>query len=136
MTLRTLLTINSFLAGGFGLSLIISPANFIAMHGAVASAAFEYLGQLFGTCLVGYAMLTWMARDAPDSDLKRALILSLVIADGSAFVIALMGQLRDVVNAMGWSTVAIHLFLALGFAYFRFAKPSPVPAASRPISRR
>jgi len=35
-----------------------------------------------------------------------------------------MAQLKGVVNSLGWSTVAIYLLLALGFAYFHFAKPS------------
>jgi hypothetical protein len=26
-------------------------------------------------------------------------------------------------NQLGWSTVAIYLLLAVGFGYFRFAKP-------------
>jgi len=29
-----------------------------------------------------------------------------------------------VANALGWSTVALYLLLALGFAYFQFMKPS------------
>jgi len=45
-------------------------------------------------------------------------------SDGVAFVLALMAQLKGVVNSLGWSTVAIYLLLALGFAYFHFAKPS------------
>lgn len=124
MALRLLLTINSFLAGGNGLALMLFPQEFIASYGVNSGEAFQYLGQLFGACLLGYGLLTWMARAEPDSKLKRSLILSLVIADGSAFVIALIGQLREVVNAWGWSAVAIHLFLALSFAYFHFVKKS------------
>ena len=35
-----------------------------------------------------------------------------------------MAQLKGVVNSLGWSTVAIYLLLAIGFAYFQFTKPS------------
>jgi hypothetical protein len=35
-----------------------------------------------------------------------------------------MAQLKGLVNSLGWSTVAIYLLLAIGFAYFHFTKPS------------
>jgi len=38
-------------------------------------------------------------------------------------VMAFIGQLAGIANALGWSTVAIYLLLALGFAYFQFMKP-------------
>jgi hypothetical protein len=50
--------------------------------------------------------------------------LALFIADGVGFVLALVGQLGNVVNALGWLTVAIYLLLALGFGYFQFVKPT------------
>jgi hypothetical protein len=122
MSLRTLLIINSLFAVGFGLMLMACPKDLISMYGAVASDSFQYQSQLFGTCLVGYGFMTWKARDAHESELKQALILSLVIADGSASVIALTAQIRGVANDLGWLMVAIYLFLSLSFAYFRFVK--------------
>ena len=56
--------------------------------------------------------------------LLAAIVLALFVSDAVAFVLALMAQLKGVVNSLGWSTVAIYLLLALGFAYFLFAKPS------------
>ena len=40
------------------------------------------------------------------------------------FIVALIGQLGAVVNNLGWSTVVIYLFLAVGFGYFHFKKPA------------
>ena len=68
--------------------------------------------------------VTWAARNAGDSDARRAIVFALFISDGIACVVALIGQLREMVNALGWSTVAIYLLLAVGFAYFRFTKPA------------
>jgi hypothetical protein len=80
------------------------------------------VGQLFGAALIGFAVLTWAARNATDSDAGRAILLALCVADAIGFAVALVGQLGGVVNALGWSTVAIYLVLALGFGYFRFGK--------------
>jgi hypothetical protein len=35
--------------------------------------------------------------------------------------VALLAQIDGVVNALGWSTVAIYFWLAVGFGYFAFA---------------
>jgi uncharacterized membrane protein len=66
-----------------------------------------------------------MARNATDSDARRAIVSALFIADCIAFVVALIGQINKVVNTFGWSTVVIYLLLALGFGYFQFSKTTP-----------
>jgi hypothetical protein len=39
------------------------------------------------------------------------------------FVVALIGQINNVVGALGWGSVAIYLLLALGYGYLQFAMP-------------
>jgi len=41
----------------------------------------------------------------------------------NGFVVALINQLSGLVNALGWSTVALYLLFALGYGYFQFKKP-------------
>jgi hypothetical protein len=41
-----------------------------------------------------------------------------------ALVVTLIAQLSGVMNAVGWSAVAIYLLLGLGWAYFLRAKPA------------
>ncbi len=65
-----------------------------------------------------------------DSTARRAIVLALFIGNAAGFVVALIGQINDVVGALGWSTVAIYLLLALGFGYFQFAKKVPEEAPS------
>ncbi len=84
----------------------------------------KYVAQLFGVSLVGFAFLTWSARNATDSDARKAIVLALFVSDGVGFIVALIGQFAGVVNSLGWSTVAIYLLLALGFGYFQFARPA------------
>jgi len=50
-------------------------------------------------------------------------LLSLV-GDAFGFIAALLGRLSGVLNALGWSTVALYLLLALGYGYFQSVKPS------------
>ncbi len=124
MKLGNLFAVNAVIAAIFGLAFVIAPARLLAQYGLVVDGGFSLVAQLFGAALVGYAILTWGVRKAGDSEARRAIVLSLFISDGVAFVIALIGQLRGLVNSLGWSTVAIYLVLALGFAYFHFSKPA------------
>ncbi len=51
-------------------------------------------------------------------------MLALFVGNAVGFIVAFMGQLAGVVNALGWLSVAIYLVLALGYGYFQFLKPS------------
>jgi len=124
MKLGNLFVINAVIAGLFGLAFVFAPAQLLAQYGLVIGAGFSVVAQLFGAALIGYAILTWLCRKAGASDARRAIVLALFISDGVAFVLALIAQLKGLVNSLGWSTVAIYLLLAIGFAYFHFAKPS------------
>ena len=124
MKLGNLFVVNAVIAGLFGLGFIFAPAKVLAQYGLTVDAGFSLVAQLFGAALIGYAILTWTARNAGDSNARQAMVLALFVSDAVAFVLSLMAQLKGAVNSLGWSTVAIYLLLAIGFAYFQFAKPS------------
>ncbi len=124
MKLSTLLTINTIVAGVFGLAFVLVPDTAMSLYGATLSPAGVLVARLFGAALLGYAVLSWFARNASESEARSAIVLAMFVGDALGFVVALLGQLSGVVNAVGWSTVAIYLLLALGFGYFYFMKPS------------
>ena len=124
MKLSALMTVNAVIAGLFGIAFVVVPARILAIYGITVDAQFDLVGQLFGAALLGYALLTWTARNAVPSDARGAIVLALFMSNAIAFVIALIAQLRNVVNQVGWSTVAIYLLLALGFGYFQFKEPA------------
>jgi len=124
MKLSALMTVNAVIAGLFGIAFVVVPARILAIYGITVDAQFDLVGQLFGAALLGYALLTWTARNAAPSDARAAIVLALFVSNAIGFVIALIAQLRNVVNQVGWSTVAIYLLLALGFGYFQFKEPT------------
>ena len=123
MKLKTLFIITAIITVLFGVVFVIIPTQVYSLYGIEADAVLNYMGQLFGAALIAIGLISWHSRDAADSDARRAIILAIFIADGIGFIIALIGQLNNVVNALGWSTVAIYLLLSLGFGYFQFSKP-------------
>ena len=124
MKLSVLMIVNSIVAAVFGLGFILVPGQVNSLYGPEVGPALNYVAQLFGAALLAFAVLTWAARNVLDSEARRAILLALFVGDGVGFVVALIGQLGGVMNALGWSTVVIYLLLAIGFGYFRFmAKP-------------
>lgn len=123
MNLKTLFIINTVVCLIFGLAFVFAPVQTISLYGNDAvGGQFKYVGQLFGSALFTFGVISWLARDSADSNARSAIILSLIIGNLVGFVIALISQVGGVVNALNWSTVAIYLLLALGFGYFQFIK--------------
>ena len=126
MTIRNFLTVASIVAFAFGLGFFLIPLQLVSFYNVKLEAGGVFVAQLFGAALIGFGALNWFARKVTDSKGMQAIVLANLVGDALGFVIALLGQLSGVggVNQFGWSTVAIYLLLALGFAYFQFVKPS------------
>jgi len=120
----TVFRIGAVVALVFGLAFVLFPEQLMELYDVTLSGPTSYLGRLFGASLLGYAVITWMAKDQSESEAGRAISLGVTIADGVGFVLALLGQLGGHFNALGWTTVAVYLLLALGFGYVYFAKPA------------
>jgi uncharacterized membrane protein YcfT len=123
---NTLMIINAVVAAVFGVAFVLVPGQVTSLYGVEdPSEVLIYVGRLMGAAFIGFAVLTWSARNANDSSARRAIVFALLVSDGVGFIVSLMGQLADVVNSLGWSTVAIYLLLALGFGYFQFVRQEP-----------
>ena len=124
MKLKTLMTINSVVALIFGIAFVLIPWQVFKIYGPGSSEILNYMGQLLGAAFIGFGLISWRTRNAEQSDALKAIVFSFFIAHAIGFIIALIGQLNNVVNTFGWSTVAIYFLLALGFGYFQFSKSS------------
>lgn len=119
--MKNLLIINAVLATLFGVAFIVIPEQFLMLYGN-STPAMEYIGQLFGTAMLAIAIITWMLRNSTDNYTLSVIALSLFISYAIAFIVALVGQLQEFVNLLGWSTVVIYFLLSISFGYFRFKK--------------
>ena len=113
MKLGTFMAIHAFVAVVFGIGFVLAPASVLAPYGMVnMDAGAVFMSRLFGAALIQIGLLAWLARTVTDPAARRAVQL------------AYGGGLAGVANALGRSTVAIYLLLALGYGYFLFARPS------------
>jgi hypothetical protein len=126
MTLRNFATVASIIAFVFGIGFILVPTPLVSLYNVTLNAGGSFVGQLFGAVLVAFGVLNWLARTITDSKAVQMVVLANLVGEVLGFVISLLGQLSGVggINALGWSTVALYLLLALGWAYFQFVKPA------------
>jgi hypothetical protein len=70
-------------------------------------------------------LITWFAREAVESEARRAILLGLCVYDALGLVVTLIALFAGTLNALGWLIVVIYLFFALGFGYFLARSPKP-----------
>jgi hypothetical protein len=119
MNLRTFLTIAAVIALVYALGLILMPAFMATTYGLGTSASEILLARYFGVELLVLGVIYWLAKDFTGAN-ARPLITGSLIGNIVGAYFALMGTLGGVMNAVGWSAVAVYLLLALGFVYFQF----------------
>jgi MFS family permease len=124
MKLNNLFALTTILSGLFGLGFALVPATVYDLYGIEEVTDFlTYTSQLFGAALIGFAIISWMARSLSDVSGRKVIVTGFFVELALGAVLAIIGQFRDSAVAMGWLNVVIYVVLALGFGYFLFIKP-------------
>ena len=123
MKLSTLLVVAAVIGAVFGIAFVVASAPLLSIYGITLDKAGTLVAQLFGGALIALAVINWFARNVTDPEARQAVIFGNLAGDVVGFVVILLGQLAGIANALGWSSVAIYLLLALGFAYVQFMQP-------------
>jgi hypothetical protein len=118
MKFKTLMVIKAVVCLGFGPLLLFLPGPLLTLLGSTFGPGAALTAREYGAALIGNLMLTWFARNAEESVVRRAIILDLFVYDAIALVATLLIQLSGGLNLLGWGIVAIYLFFTVGFGYF------------------
>jgi fluoride ion exporter CrcB/FEX len=128
MTFKLVCIINSVLAFGFGIAFVVAAEPTMAMYATEGAPGLTPAGlliaNLLGAAFIGFAVVSFQARDAADSVARRAIALGFVVGNVIGAGMTILGITSGAVNALGWSTVAIYGLLAAGFAITGLAKSS------------
>ncbi len=114
MRLRTVFILNAAVLVPFGIGSAVAPHLFLSLFGATLGPAGAYMMQYAGAWLIGMGLMTWFSRDAAESEAGRGIALALVVS--------VLGQLRGVLNVLGWMPVAIQPFFVAGLGCFLLAE--------------
>jgi hypothetical protein len=123
MSYKSIMVIKAAVCLVFGVILISVPGALLSFLGAALSPGGTFTAREYAAALFGNLMLTWFARNAADSDARRAIILALFVYDAIGFVVSLSCVLSGVLNPLGWFVVAVYLFFTVGFGYLLMMKP-------------
>lgn len=128
---KTLFIANALVSLPFGIGSVLAPHLFLSLFGATLGPAGAYMMQFAGAWLIGIGLLTWLTRNAAQSEAGRGIALALLVAYLVALVVSVLGQLAGVLNVLGWMPVAIQVFFAAGLGYGLLAERANAVAAPR-----
>lgn len=117
-----LLVVSAGIATVFGVALVLATGPLLSIYGMTVDKTGTVIAQLFGSLLIGFAVLNWFARDVTDPAAQRAVGLGNLAGDAVGLVVILLGQLAGIANQLGWTNVAIYLLLTLAWAYVQFVQ--------------
>ena len=123
MNFKNLMIIKALVCLAFGILLLAIPDKLLSIFGTVLSDGGMFTAREYGAALFGNLFLCWFARNALESDARKAIILALFVYDLIAFVMTTITVISGVLNVLGWAIVMIYLFFTLGFGYFLVKPP-------------
>jgi hypothetical protein len=124
MTFKTLMIIKAVISFGFGVLLLIVPAQLFTLFSTTLGDGGIFTAREYGAALFGNLFICWYARNASESEARRAIILGLFVYDLIGFVVTTITVLSGVLNPLGWFVVFIYLFFTIGFGYYLVKPPT------------
>ena len=123
MRFSILLTVFGVIALIFGLAFFIVPVQALAQYNATTGPVGYIMVRFFGATLIEVGLVFLLMRSVQDPLLTRGIAAAAVLGGLVGLQVALHAVRNNVVNALGWSSVAIYAVQTLAFGWFIF-KPA------------
>ena len=129
MSLRLVFVTDAAIGAVFGVGLLVVPGVVMGLYGVHLDAGGIFTARLFGAFIFGLAVMLWAARDAVASPAGIAMTRGQGIADVIALLLSAAGCFQGLLNAMGWTLVALFACFAAARIWDGFLRqPAPAPA--------
>lgn len=122
MKFKTVMIIKAIVCLGFGPLLLLVPGWLLNLLGTSFCPGAALTAREYGAALIGNLLLTWLARNAEESPVRRAIIWYLFVYDAIALVVTLIIVLSGGLNLLGWGIVAVYLFFTIFFGLLLLPK--------------
>ena len=124
MNSKLVLTSTAVLIGIFGMGWLIVPDAMGNYWRIDPGDNLNYMGHRYAAFMLGLVVALWLARDAPNTRARHALMIGALVALALTTAISLYGALALTLNA--WPAVIVEFALVMGFVWVLFVKPEPV----------
>jgi hypothetical protein len=123
MQLATFFKVHAVIALLFGMGFVLMPATILAFYTTVpVNEIGAFMSRLFGSAILTYAAVLWLASDAPDSPARWAIVQGFFLSMIVGVAVVVHFQLTGPINALGWTTVLLYVFLAVSYGAFHFSQ--------------
>lgn len=102
----------------FGILLLAIPDLLLSIFGTVLGVGGMFTAREYGAALFGNMFLCWYARNAGESDARKAIIIALFVYDLIGFVVTTITVIVGVLTPLGLLIAFVYLFFTIGFGYF------------------
>lgn len=85
---------------------------------------FNYMGQRDGALMLGLAITAWLARNAPNTQARRALMIGSMFTLAILTILSAYGALALGLNT--WGPVVAESLFVVSYIWVLFIKPEPV----------
>lgn len=113
----------------FGLGFVLTPDLSLRLYGVPTDPHNLMQSRYFGSTLVAFGLIFFLARDTQDPKAIRGLLVGAFVGDlaGAVISASAAGSLQ---NNMAWLSVAIYVVLATGAAFYLLADRPAAQAQS------
>jgi len=132
MNAKTYLTISAVVAVLFGLAFLLAPTAAASVYGVPPEPHTALNLQFFGSALIGFGAVQWVAKDFRDWEAVRGILIASVIADALGLIVNLIGTFQGLINGMAWTTTAIYVLFIVGAIYCLSTRAETSSAAATP----
>jgi hypothetical protein len=123
MNFKNLMVIKALVSLAFGILLLAIPDILLSLFGATLGAGGMYTAREYSAALFGNVFLCWFAKNAAESDARKAIIVALFVYDLIGFIVTTITVIVGILNPFGWLIVFVYLFFTLGYGYYLFKPP-------------
>jgi len=123
MSFKNLMVIKALVCLAFGILLLAIPSKLLSIFGATLSEGGMFTAREYGAALFGNLFLCWFAKNATESDARKAIIIALFVYDLIGFIVTTITVISGDLNPLGWLIAFVYLFFTLGFGYFLVKPP-------------
>src|SRR5688572_9228074 len=121
MNIHNLAVVSAVVAGLFGITALLIPAQFLAVYGVELPEAGLVMTRLFGAHVLAIAVLDWFARNdlrgGGRPGAERGIVQVNVLSPTLTIILVVVAILGGLVNVFGWVSVAVLAVLGIAWVY-------------------
>ena len=125
MPFKSLLVVTGLLALVFGLGFFFAPVEVLNLYGSSTGPVGYLMSRFFGAELIQVGIAYILIRGVQEPTVIRGIAIATTFGALAGLRVALYAVRNELVNQVGWSSVAIYALLVLAFGWHALRRPQP-----------